>query len=95
MVATENAIILQSGILSPLANRRVRDKMPRKIRQLKADLSHAGFVQLSQRGKGSHNAWQHADHPDTIVLSGADGEDAKRYQEKQVKHAIEAVKYRS
>lgn len=69
--------------------------MPRKIRQLKSDLRSAGFIQLTQRGKGSHSAWQHPDYPDTIVLSGADGEDAKRYQETQVRQAIDAVKSRS
>jgi len=65
--------------------------MPRKIRQLKADLRRAGFVQLKNRGKGSHSAWQHADYPDTIILSGSDGEDVKRYQEKQVEHAIKTM----
>jgi hypothetical protein len=28
--------------------------VPRKVRQMKADLRKAGFVQLAERGKGSH-----------------------------------------
>lgn len=68
--------------------------MPRKIRQLKVDLRRAGFIQRKHRGKGSHTAWQHPDYPDTIILSGDDGEDAKRYQERLVKQAVEALESR-
>ncbi len=59
--------------------------MPRKIRQLKADLRRAGFVELPGRGKGDHVLWQHPEVPAAIVgLDGRDGDDAKRYQEKQL-----------
>lgn len=31
--------------------------MPRKMRQLRADLAQAGFVKNTKRGKGSHTWW--------------------------------------
>lgn len=62
--------------------------MPRKIRQLKADLRQAGFVQIPRRGKGSHTVWRHSALADKITLSGADGDDAQPYQEQRVKDAI-------
>ena len=51
--------------------------MPRKIRQLLADLRSAGF-QLD-RQKGSHRQFKHPDSPNVITLAGAEGDDAKRY----------------
>jgi predicted RNA binding protein YcfA (HicA-like mRNA interferase family) len=33
--------------------------MPRKIRELKAQISREGFVNLLGRGKGSHERWRH------------------------------------
>jgi len=33
--------------------------MPRKIRELKAQIAHEGFVYLPKRGKGSHERWRH------------------------------------
>lgn len=61
--------------------------MPRKIRQLKADLLKAGFVW--RPGKGSHTFWSHPFVPQLeITLSGHDGDDAQRYQEKQVQDVI-------
>jgi hypothetical protein len=60
--------------------------MPRKIRQLKADLRRAGFVELKDRGKGDHTMWQHPDVPAAIVgLDGQNGDDAKRYMEKALR----------
>jgi predicted RNA binding protein YcfA (HicA-like mRNA interferase family) len=61
--------------------------MPRKIRQLIADLESAGFVSVSG-GKGSHRKFRHPRFPGSVILSGQDGEDAYRYQEKQVRNAI-------
>ena len=60
--------------------------MPRKIRQLLADLRSAGF-QLD-RQTGSHRQFKHPDSPNVITLAGAEGDDAKRYQERQVAGAI-------
>jgi predicted RNA binding protein YcfA (HicA-like mRNA interferase family) len=61
--------------------------MPRKIRQLIADLEGAGFVAVSG-GKGAHRKFRHPRFPGSVVLSGQDGEDAYHYQEKQVRNAI-------
>jgi predicted RNA binding protein YcfA (HicA-like mRNA interferase family) len=66
--------------------------VPRKIRQLIADLERAGFARVPG-GKGSHQKFQHAKFSGSLVLSGQEGDDAKHYQEKQVSHAIrEATK---
>jgi predicted RNA binding protein YcfA (HicA-like mRNA interferase family) len=63
--------------------------MPRKIRQLKADLRKAGFVLEPMRGKGSHERWVHRFHPGIgVTLSGHDGDDAQHYQEREVRQAI-------
>jgi predicted RNA binding protein YcfA (HicA-like mRNA interferase family) len=69
--------------------------MPRKKRQLKADLRRAGFVVDKNRGKGSHTIWEHSQFPDiTVALSGHDGDDADHYEEKLVRLAIADVKKR-
>lgn len=61
--------------------------MPPKIRQLKATLSKAGFS--SRPGKGSHTVWTKAEISDLeVTLSGKDGDDAEKYQIKQVQKAI-------
>jgi predicted RNA binding protein YcfA (HicA-like mRNA interferase family) len=64
--------------------------MPRKIRQLKAMLKKAGFTQ--RPGKGSHSIWSHPQVPFSITLSGKDGRDARRYQEKRVKEALDLLR---
>ena len=61
--------------------------MPRKIRQLIADLEKAGFA--FSPGKGSHRKYRRGET--TVVLAGHAGDDAKHYQEKDVRRAIEAV----
>lgn len=63
--------------------------MPRKIRQLKADLRKAGFAE--RPGKGSHTRWSHPLVPDAITLAGHDGDDAKSYQEQAVQDALHAL----
>jgi predicted RNA binding protein YcfA (HicA-like mRNA interferase family) len=61
--------------------------MPRKIRQLKADLRQVGAYQVSQ--EGSHSKWKHSSDPKiTVILSGHDGDDAKPYQEKAVREFL-------
>lgn len=62
--------------------------MPRKIRQLKADLRRAGFILRRGMGKGSHTAWRHPASKVSIILSGRDGDDAHEYQERDVKEVI-------
>jgi predicted RNA binding protein YcfA (HicA-like mRNA interferase family) len=63
--------------------------MPRKIRQLIADLKHAGFIDRGD--KGSHRNFVHPKAV-RVTLSGKEGEDAKRYQERDVERAIEESK---
>jgi len=66
--------------------------MPRKIRELIQDLRDAGFYEIAGAGKGSHRKFTHAKYSGAVTLSGKSGEDAKHYQERQVKQAIESVK---
>jgi hypothetical protein len=66
--------------------------MPRKIRQLKADLRRAGFHQIAGRGKGDHTWWEHPMAPGAPVnLDSKDGQDAKPYQEQEVREALRVV----
>jgi len=63
--------------------------MPRKLRQLKANLKAAGFVLKAPRGKGSHVMYVHPRVEEAVVtLSGHDGDDAKPYQERDVREAL-------
>jgi predicted RNA binding protein YcfA (HicA-like mRNA interferase family) len=64
--------------------------MPRKIRELLRDLKAAGFHEIPG-GKGSHRKLAHPRFGGAVTLSGELGEDAKPYQEKQVRRAIEDV----
>lgn len=61
--------------------------MPRRIRQLIADLETAGFVAV-EGGKGSHRKFRHPRFQGAVILSGKAGNDAHHYQEKQVRNAI-------
>jgi len=63
--------------------------MPRKVRQLIADLETAGF--LNRGGKGSHRNFTHPKRV-RVTLSGGSSDDAKPYQERDVRRALEAVK---
>jgi predicted RNA binding protein YcfA (HicA-like mRNA interferase family) len=63
--------------------------MPRKVRQLIADLERAGFV--NRGGKGSHRNFIHPKGV-RVTLSGSPGEDAKHYQERDVRRAVDGVK---
>jgi predicted RNA binding protein YcfA (HicA-like mRNA interferase family) len=59
--------------------------MPRKIRELIRDLERAGFT--NRGGKGSHRNFEHPSGVRTTV-SGKEGDDAKQYQEREVKRVI-------
>lgn len=63
--------------------------MPKKIRELKKILQKAGFQKLP--GKGSHTNWIHPLYSGKVTISGNDGSDAKFYQEKEIKQAIQEV----
>ena len=62
--------------------------MPHKVRQLIADLEAAGFV--NRGGKGSHRDFAHPQGV-RLTVSGGSGDDAKRYQERDVRRALAAV----
>ena len=61
--------------------------MPPKIRELRSRLHKAGFSLI--RTRGSHTVWS---LPDTIVVAGNDGKDAKLYQVRDVENALRALK---
>ena len=64
--------------------------MPPKVRELIAELERAGFV--NRGGKGSHRNFVHANVAKPVTVSGAPGDDAKHYQERAVRRAIEESK---
>lgn len=66
--------------------------MPRKIRELKAEIARVGFVYLPKRGKGSHERWQHPLLKKTLTIAGKDGDDAPLYLEKQLAKLLTELK---
>jgi predicted RNA binding protein YcfA (HicA-like mRNA interferase family) len=63
--------------------------VPRKVRQLIAELESAGFV--NRGGKGSHRNFIHPKGP-RVLISGNPGDDAHHYQERAVKRGIQEAK---
>jgi predicted RNA binding protein YcfA (HicA-like mRNA interferase family) len=63
--------------------------MPRKVRQLIADSEKVGFV--NRGGKGSHRNFTHPKGL-RVAISGGAGDDAKHYQERDVRRALDAAK---
>jgi predicted RNA binding protein YcfA (HicA-like mRNA interferase family) len=61
--------------------------MPPKVRDLVGELQRAGFV--DRGGKGSHRNFVHPNVAKPITISGALGDDAKLYQVRAVKRAVE------
>jgi predicted RNA binding protein YcfA (HicA-like mRNA interferase family) len=61
--------------------------MPPKIRELISQLQRAGFS--DRGGKGSHRNFSHPRVTRPITISGRPGDDAKQYQIKAVRSAIE------
>lgn len=66
------------------------DFMPQRVRELVAELERAGFV--NRGGKGGHRNFVHPRVPKPITISGALGDDAKHYQVRAVKRAVEESK---
>ncbi len=64
--------------------------MPRKVRDLIRDLQKAGFVDRGD--KGDHRNFIHPNVTKPITISGKEGDDAKRYQEKVAYLAIEEAR---
>jgi len=65
--------------------------MPRKIRELKAEIMREGFVYLPKRGKGSHERWRHPSLRKTLTIPGKDGDDVPLYLEKQLTKLLAAL----
>lgn len=61
--------------------------MPPKIRELITQLTEAGFI--DRGGKGSHRNFVHPKVSKPITISGKSGDDAKQYQVRAVRSAIE------
>ncbi len=64
--------------------------MPPKIRELINELQRSGFV--DRGGKGSHRNFVHPRLAKPITISGAPGDDARHYQVRAVRKAIEESK---
>ncbi|MGG6270631.1 type II toxin-antitoxin system HicA family toxin [Leptolyngbya sp. AN03gr2] len=62
--------------------------MPRKIRELKAQIEREGFVYLPKRGKGSHERWKHPLLKKTFTIPGKNGDDVPIYLEKQLEKLL-------
>lgn len=62
--------------------------MPPKVRELIEMLLEAGFA--DHGGKGSHRNFKHPEGV-RITISGKPGNDARPYQEKAVKQALQQV----
>jgi predicted RNA binding protein YcfA (HicA-like mRNA interferase family) len=50
-----------------------------------------GFSLVSKQGKGSHRKLRHPLLSDSYSVSGQEGDDAERYQEKQLRQARAAL----
>ena len=64
--------------------------MPPKVRELIEELERAGFS--NRGGKGSHRNFVHPKLAKPITISGKSGDDAKQYQIRAVRRAIEESK---
>jgi predicted RNA binding protein YcfA (HicA-like mRNA interferase family) len=62
--------------------------MPPKIRELIVELERNGFV--NRGGKGSHRNFEHP-LGQRVTISGKPGDDARKYQERLVRNAVEKV----
>lgn len=66
--------------------------MPRKLRELKAQITREGFVYLPKLGKGSHERWRHPLLRKTLTIPGKDGDDVPIYLEKQLVQLLTELK---
>lgn len=64
--------------------------MPPKIKDLIEELTRAGFK--DRGGKGSHRNFVQENVSEPITISGKLGDDAKHYQVRAVRRAIEESK---
>jgi predicted RNA binding protein YcfA (HicA-like mRNA interferase family) len=64
--------------------------VPPKVRELIAELEGAGFV--DRGGKGSHRNFVHPRVAKPVTIAGNPGDDAKHYQVRAARLAIEESK---
>lgn len=64
--------------------------MPPKVREIIKELEKAGFI--NRGGKSDHRNFVHPKVAKPITISGKAGDDAKHYQIKSTKMAIEESK---
>jgi hypothetical protein len=65
--------------------------MPRKLRELKADLRRVGAIQVAH--EGSHTKWRHRRVPGLLIeLAGSDNDHAKHYQERDLRDALHRIR---
>jgi predicted RNA binding protein YcfA (HicA-like mRNA interferase family) len=63
--------------------------MPPKVRERISMLESAGFE--NRGGKGSHRNYVHPQVSNPVTISGKLGDDAKQYQVRVVKRALEEL----
>jgi len=90
MRAHQNLPRPQTPLLACALGNRKREQVPPKIRELIKDLKSAGFA--DRGGKGSHRNYAHPNVARPVTISGSKGDDAKQYQIRAVKMAIEESK---
>ncbi|MFH0826178.1 MAG: type II toxin-antitoxin system HicA family toxin [Pseudomonadota bacterium] len=61
--------------------------LPPKVKDLIAWLQRAGFI--DRGGKGSHRNFVHPNVSQPVTISGSPGDDAKPYQIRAVRFALE------
>ena len=83
---------IENGVVPTRVGVNRRQGMPRKVRQLIADVKRVGMVLLPDRGKGSHRIFMHRESGTQVTISGHTGDDADRYQEGHVREALEAIR---
>ena len=64
--------------------------MPPKVRELISELEQAGFE--DRGGKGSHRNFVHPRVAKPVTISGNPGKDAKPYQIKAVRRAVDEAR---
>jgi predicted RNA binding protein YcfA (HicA-like mRNA interferase family) len=64
--------------------------VPPKLRDLVAELEKAGFV--NRGGKGSHRNFAHRACKRPVTISGSLGDDAKPYQVRAVRAAVQEIR---
>ena len=63
--------------------------MPGKKRDIRRNLRKAGFVET--QGKGDHTKFRHPLLRNHVVVDGADGADAKPYDETNLRKALQEL----